>query len=691
MNRCQGRRGGLVTMTLLGLVLASCGGGGGDGSTPPPASNSLWIASPTSADTYQTDNTAVSLGGGSFVPAGSECTGIVGTMPAGYQVTAYNAATGASVSADFYLGCLLQVKVIWETAPIPLVLGSNTITVTATDSSGNTAQDTIVVTRVADATPPTVVSTAPVGGATGISVDTDVVVTFSEDMNATTIGSSSFQLRGAANNVVSALVSYDATNLRARLDPIPQLAYSTTYTATLTSAVQDGGGNGLAVDYSFSFTTGPNPDTTAPTVQSVSPAAGSTCAPTYTAVTATFSEDVDPATLDTGSFSLTGPGGSAVAGAVAYYSRTATFTPAAALNAASPYTATLSTGVTDLAGNPLATPYQWSFTTAAETGLGTWAPTSLSGVPDARHGHVAVWTGSEMIVAGAHATGQYGRYNPTTETWTVAGGGPAVSDSRAVWTDSRMLLWGPVLGYVFDPVAGTWANVSTAGQPSQRYDYTAVWTGTEMIVWGGRSADYSSEYGDGARYDPATNTWRPMSTDGAPSPRHGHTAVWTGTEMIVWGGAASGYVQGDGARYDPATDTWKAMSSAGAPVLTAHMGVWTGTKMVVFGSLAGRGGIYDPVSDSWTAVDTTCAPTGRQQATAVWTGSRMVVWGGLAGTVYYGDGYAFDPVANGWAKLSDTVAPAPRFGHTAVWTGTRMIIWGGTGGTDLNTGGVLAP
>ena len=66
-----------------------------------------------------------------------------------------------------------------------------------------------------------------------------------------------------------------------------------------------------------------------------------------------------------------------------------------------------------------------------------------------------------------------------------------------------------------------------------RYGHTAVWTGSEMIVWGGVTpAQQPFERQDGARYDPATDTWSPLSLVNAPSPRYYHTAVWTGAEMI---------------------------------------------------------------------------------------------------------------------------------------------------------------
>ena len=88
-----------------------------------------------------------------------------------------------------------------------------------------------------------------------------------------------------------------------------------------------------------------------------------------------------------------------------------------------------------------------------------------------------------------------------------------------------------------------------------------MWTGSEMIIWGG----YGSNYLDsGGRYNPAGNTWTATSTVGAAAARYEHTAVWTGSEMIVWGGFGSSYL-GNGGRYDSAANSWTAVSTTGAP------------------------------------------------------------------------------------------------------------------------------
>jgi len=103
-------------------------------------------------------------------------------------------------------------------------------------------------------------------------------------------------------------------------------------------------------------------DTTPPTVSSVSPETGVSDVPIDTVITAAFSEAIDSSTINTNSFTLAG---SEISGTVTYdpATYTATFTPSAPLDYNHTYTATLSTAISDAAGNPLAEPYTWSFTT----------------------------------------------------------------------------------------------------------------------------------------------------------------------------------------------------------------------------------------------------------------------------------------------------------------------------------------
>jgi hypothetical protein len=210
-----------------------------------------------------------------------------------------------------------------------------------------------------------------------------------------------------------------------------------------------------------------------------------------------------------------------------------------------------------------------------------------------------------------------------------------------------------------------------------------------MIVWGG----YFPLANTGGVYDPSTDTWTPTSLANAPTPRYWHTAVWTGSRMIAWGGRIGNtYEAYGGGAYDPATDTWTATSDG--PGRYQHTAVWTGSRMIVWGgvSVGQAGGIYDPTADTWAATSTTNAPTATGGHTAVWTGSRMIVWGGGDGNVRLNTGRIYDPATDTWTATSTTDAPGGRSGHRAVWTGSNMIIWGGGGDgyVSLSSGGVYS-
>src|SRR5207302_677681 len=142
-------------------------------------------------------------------------------------------------------------------------------------------------------------------------------------------------------------------------------------------------------------------------------------------------------------------------------------------------------------------------------------------------------------------------------------------------------------------------------------------------------------------------------------------------------------------------DSWTATSTTGAPAARElHTAVWTGTEMIVWGGTNGTffntGGRYNPGTDSWTATSTTGAPAGRDYHTAVWTGSEMIVWGGFNGS-YFNTGGRSPPPSATLSPTSTTGAPAGRYYHTAVWTGSEMIVWGGFNGSYFNTGGRYNP
>jgi N-acetylneuraminic acid mutarotase len=354
-----------------------------------------------------------------------------------------------------------------------------------------------------------------------------------------------------------------------------------------------------------------------------------------------------------------------------------------------------------------------------QTELGDfWQTRGLAASPSARYAHTAVWTGSEMIVwggyGGAGFLNQVGRYNPAGNNWTAVSttGAPAGRFFHsAVWTGSEMIVWGGSSDYLstflnnggrYNPAGNSWAAMSTTGAPSGRYAHTAVWTGSEMVVWGGGTVSF---FNTGGRYDPLSDTWTQTAVLNAPEGRVGHRAVWTGSVMVIWGGSSILSRLDTGGRYDPVSDSWTPTTTDSAPEARSdYTAVWTGSLMVVWGGLdsdftpLNTGGRYDPVADTWAPTTTVNAPMGRNDHTAVWTGSVMVVWGGLrdAGksAQFFKTGGRYDPLSNTWAPTSTAPAPRARAWHTAVWTGSVMVIWGGKKDVFsgyLSTGGRYDP
>jgi N-acetylneuraminic acid mutarotase len=356
----------------------------------------------------------------------------------------------------------------------------------------------------------------------------------------------------------------------------------------------------------------------------------------------------------------------------------------------------------------------------------SWRATNTTGAPEARDRHTAVWTGSKMIVWDgfdnlddwdhAYLFGG-GAYDPATDTWTAVStvNAPMKRQSpTAVWTGSKMIVWGGFTGGpppqyfgelrtggVYDPATDTWAATSTFRAPRSRWHHTAVWTGSRMIVWGGEGGPVLNT---GGVYNPATDTWTSTSTTGAPEARAEHTAVWTGSKMIVWGGIRNGAVYlNSGGVYDPATRTWTATSTTNGPSPRAyHVAIWTGSRMIVWGGYGPHtgdfldtGGVYDPETDTWTTTSMLDAPQARSDATGVRMGSKMIVWGGFASNLglRLDTGGIYDTASDTWTTMTTANLPSPRAGQTAVWTGSRMIVWGGSLDIDTrtNTGGIYAP
>jgi hypothetical protein len=202
-----------------------------------------------------------------------------------------------------------------------------------------------------------------------------------------------------------------------------------------------------------------------------------------------------------------------------------------------------------------------------------------------------------------------------------------------------------------------------------------------MIVWGGGGV--SGYLNTGGRYNPATDSWTAITTTNAPAARAVHTAVGTGSEMIVWGGYDGGFLNTGGRL---SATGWTATSTTNAPEARfLHTAVWTGIEMIVwagesdFLAQLNTGGRYDPNTDSWTATSLTDAPEARSGHTAVWTGNEMIAWGG-------GDRHSLDRFNTGGRYCASPSVPftLSAAGRKVGGINTVRLTWSGANSANIN-------
>lgn len=283
---------------------------------------------------------------------------------------------------------------------------------------------------------------------------------------------------------------------------------------------------------------------------------------------------------------------------------------------------------------------------------------------DPRHDGLAVAMGREVLVLGGSAQTAAGDrqgavYDPGADRWRRTAAPPSVTAPAAVavWTGDAVLVWGQRLGTDpsevppvtarYDPAADEWAVLATAPVDG-RFRPTGVWTGDELLVFGGSEPEPADPHvvgtATGAAYDPAGDTWRLLPP--APIPgRLAHSAVWTGDEMIVWGGSETDSahdVLADGAAYDPAADSWRLLPEAPLAARADHHAAWVGGRMVVLGGqVRTSGSSWDPRLDTaaYLPSDDRWIPLGPLPAAANWWSTKAAT---VDGSVLYwgttGDG-----------------------------------------------------
>jgi hypothetical protein len=269
---------------------------------------------------------------------------------------------------------------------------STTYTATITTAATSTGGVPIVANYVWSFTtitpPPLVVSTIPLNTATGVPIGQLLTATFNEAMLCSTLQQSpatTFTLAGPGTTSVTGAATCSGNV--AIFTPGSPLAYNTVYTATISIAAKDLAGTPMALAYSWKFTTVPAAPL-APTVIATvptdsSPGVPAVGVPVNQALTATFSEAMDPATINSATFTLvqTSVPGTPINGVITYVpaGSIATFTPNASLLNNTNYTATITAGAEDLNDDAFVTAYTWTFTTAvAPVAV---VPTVISTIP----------------------------------------------------------------------------------------------------------------------------------------------------------------------------------------------------------------------------------------------------------------------------------------------------------------------
>jgi hypothetical protein len=332
----------------------------------------------------------------------------------------------------------------------------------------------------------------------------------------------------------------------------------------------------------------------------------------------------------------------------------------------------------------------------------TWQmlPAAPSVLSEAVHGGfpiVAIWDGREVLMvtkrladAPDYCDTVGAAYKPATDAWRTLPPFRGVGDcfdpltwDKAVWDGKEMLIWGTT-DAAFNPSTNSWRHLPRPPVPAS--PAFAVWTGRQMIGWGGGGGDFLMD--QGAAYTPATNSWKRLP----PAPLEGNgrltIGAWTGSEVVVAGGEAIGRTGmrffRDSAAYDPTRNTWRRL--APMPIgESAATAVWDGKDVLLIDAEGPattyttkpetRGLAYDPATDRWRWIAGMEYPRGGDAS--AWTGHHLVVWGGTIGDhTIPPHGEAYDPTMDTWSAMPRSPLRA-RYAPIAVWTGTSVVFWGG--------------
>jgi len=240
--------------------------------------------------------------------------------------------------------------------------------------------------------------------------------------------------------------------------------------------------------------------------------------------------------------------------------------------------------------------------------------------------------------------------------------------------------------------SGQWVPMSDEGAPSARGGANTAWTGDEVLVWGGWMAEIEvgcavgvSSLHDGARYDPATDTWRPMAEYPSDEITEFAETVWAGDRWFVvfppggWGSEDTSAPQM--AVYDPASDTWETLDPPDELLDPAgdYNPIWTGTEVFLYAG-GDNAAAYDPATGTWRAV-TPYGGSSQGYLVTAWTGEEAVVWSTGNGAGRWGG--AWNPATNTWRALADGGAQPDLGMSTAAWIDDELVVVGWNDGLQV--------
>ncbi len=242
-------------------------------------------------------------------------------------------------------------------------------------------------------------------------------------------------------------------------------------------------------------------------------------------------------------------------------------------------------------------------------------------------------------------------------------------------------------GWLWDGAA--WTALPVDGAPSPRVGHAAVWTGDALCVFGGEA--HGEARGDGACWSPGLGRWESLPEEGAPSPRAAMASVFTGRDWILWGGRdGDGNEFDDGARFDPIERRWIALPSGGPRARRGASAVLSpdGREVLIWGGAgealalgAEDAAVLDLTSSTWTPISIEGAPPARSGPEAV------IVPGGLIAVGSEGAG-RFEWSTRRWRAI-DPCPLSQRLGVTLAATHGAVVVWGGRDATGMRGDGAV--